>query len=218
MILLNAIYFKSIWLKEFPENATLTYNFYNFNDESKVTKRDFMSIREHFNYYEDKEMQSIELSYTKDAMAAIIILPKQDITINDFISNLNDEKLQKIIKRMNNEEVELKLPKFEIEFSSLLNDALQKMGMVDAFEPEKADLTGMKDKGDIYIGKVLQKSYLKVDEKGTEAASITSVDIQFWSLPKYYNMIVNKPFLFILRNKKLPQYYDIIFMAKIEEL
>ena len=99
MILLNAIYFKGTWYTEFPENATLTTNFYNFNDESKVAKVDMMSIKDYFNYYEDKEMQIIELPYTKDSMSAIIILPNEDIEINDYISDLNDDKLQKLMKK-----------------------------------------------------------------------------------------------------------------------
>ena len=218
MILLNAIYFKGTWAKEFPENGTVANDFYNFNDETKVAKKDFMSIREYFNYYEDKEMQSIELPYTKDSMSAIIILPNQDIDINDFIQDLNDEKLQKIIKRMNKQEVALKLPKFELEFSSLLNDVLMEMGMIDAFDQGKADLTGMRDIKDIYVSRVVQKSYLKVDEKGTEAAAVTVVEITTKSMPRYNRMNVNRPFLFMLRNNKFPQNYDMIFMAKIEEL
>ena len=215
MILLNAIYFKGTWLKEFSENATSTNNFYNFNDKLKVTKVDMMSINENFNYYEDKEIQIIELPYTKDSMSAIIILPNKDININDFISDLNDDKLQKIMKKMYKKEVKLILPKFELEFSSLLNDVLQKMGMIEAFDQEKADLTGMRDLKDIFIGKVVQKTYLKVDEKGTEAAAVTAV-IVYNSLPIIMN--INRPFLFFLRNKKLPINYEMIFMAKIEEL
>ena len=119
---------------------------------------------------------------------------------------------------MNKEEVALKLPKFELEFSSLLNDALKEMGMVDAFEKEKADFTGIGDIKDLSVSRVIQKSYLKVDEKGTEAAAATVVDITTESIHRYNEMNVNRPFLFMLRNKKFPQNYDMIFMAKIEEL
>ena len=119
---------------------------------------------------------------------------------------------------MYKEKVELKLPKFEIEFSCLLNDVLQKMGMVDAFDQDKADLTGMRETKDIYIGKVLQKTYLKVDEKGTEAAAVTAVEVVTKSLPRITRMNINRPFLFFLRNNKLPLNNEMIFMAKIEEL
>lgn len=218
MILLNAIYFKGTWLKEFPENETVIDTFYNMNKESEAKKVDIMTIKEYFNYYEDNEMQIVELPYTKDSMSAIIILPKEEIDINDFISELNDEKIQKLEKRMGNQIVELKMPKFELEFSSLLNDILKKMGIVEAFDEVAADFTGLRDENDLYIGKVVQKSYLKVDEKGTEAADVTSVVINTKSIPRTNKMKVDRPFLFMLRNKKLPQDYDMIFMAKIEQL
>ena len=218
MMLLNAIYFKGTWLKEFPENETTVDTFYNLNDESQAKKIDFIHIKEYFSYYEDTEMQVVEMPYTKDSMSAVIILPNQEIDINDFIAKLDDEKIQKIIKRFGNQIVELTMPKFELEFSSLLNDVLQKMGMKEAFDQGLADLTGMRDENDIYVGKVLQKSYLKVDEKGTEAADVTAVVINTKSLPKTYKVKVDRPFLFMLRNKKLPQDYDMIFMGKIEEL
>ena len=219
MILLNAIYFKGIWRKEFPENETITNNFYNFNDESKLIKVDFMSNKEVFNYYEDKEMQIIELPYIQDSMSAIIILPNKDININDFISDLNEDKLQKYFKRMREDNIDLQLPKFEIEFSSLLNNVLKNMGMIDAFDEEKADLSGIKDENDIYIDKIIQKIYLKVDEKGTEETGITTEEIKTTSIIRHnYKMNVNRPFLFILRNKKLLTNYEMIFMAKIEEL
>ena len=218
MILLNALYFKGTWIKEFPENETRTGNFYNYNDESKLANVDFMSISEGFNYYEDQEMQIIEIPYTKDSMSAVVILPNKDININDFISDLTDDKLQKAIKRMNTKEVQLKLPKFELEFSSSLKEVLQNLGMVDAFNQAKADFTGMRDEKDIYVGGVIQKTYLKVDEKGTEAAAVTAVIIQTRSVPSYKRMNVDRPFLFLLRNKKLPQNYEMLFMAKIEEL
>ena len=218
MILLNAIYFKGTWLKEFPENETTIDTFYNLKDESKAKKVDFIHIKEYFGYYEDNEMQVVELPYTKDSMSAVIILPSEEIDINEMIAKLDDDKIQKIVKRLGNQIVDLKMPKFELEFSSLLNDVLQKMGMKEAFDEVFADLTGMRDENDIYVGKVLQKSYLKVDEKGTEAADVTSVVINTKSLPRTNKVNVDRPFLFMLRNKKLPQNYDMIFMAKIEEL
>ena len=218
MILLNAIYFKGTWQKEFPQNATSTKAFYNLNEESKSVKIDMMSIKERFNYYEDKEIQIVELPYTKDSMSAIIILPNKDTNINDFINELDDEKLQKLLKRMYKEIVKLSLPKFELEFSGLLNDVLKKMGMDEPFNQVAADFTGMKDLSDIYIEKVIQKTYLKVDEKGTEAADVTAVVINTKSIPIEFSMTVDRPFLFMLRNQNLPQNYEMVFMSKIEQL
>lgn len=219
MVLLNALYFKGEWVKEFSENLTSIKDFYNFNDESKTKEIEMMSMKTEFNFYEDNKIQIIEIPYQKDYMSAIIILPSKNIEINEYISELDDDIIQKNIKKMTKKEVQLQLPKFELEFSSTLNDILQKMGMVQPFSQVSADFTGMKEENDIYIGKVLQKTYLKVDEKGSEAAAITTVIINTKSMPRNnYKMIVNRPFLFMLRNKKLPENYEMLFMAKIEEL
>ena len=219
MILLNALYFKGEWIKEFSENLTTIKTFYNFNDESKSTKIEMMSIKENYNFYEDNIQQIIELPYKKDYMSAIIILPNKSIDINEYISGLDDEIIQKLIKRMTIKEVQLQLPKFELDFSSSLKNILKKMGMVQVFDQALADLTGMKEGNDIYIGEVLQKAYLKVDEKGSEAAAITTVIVNTKSMPiNNYKMFVNRPFLFMLRNKKLPENYEMLFMSKIEEL
>ena len=219
MVLLNALYFKGEWVKEFSENLTTTRAFYNFNDESKSTQIPMMLAKDNYNYYEDSQQQIIEIPYKKDYMSAVIILPSQSIDINKYISKLDDDTIQKLIKKMSTKEVQLQLPKFELEFDSTLNEILQKMGMVQVFDQSLADLTGMKDEKDIYIGQVLQKTYLKVDEKGSEAAAVTAVVVQTKSMPLNNNrMIINRPFLFMLRNKKLPPNYEMLFMAKIEQL
>ena len=219
MVLLNALYFKGEWVKEFSENLTTTRAFYNFNDESKSTQIPMMLAKDNYNYYEDSQQQIIEIPYKKDYMSAVIILPSQSIDINKYISKLDDDTIQKLIKKMSTKEVQLQLPKFELEFDSTLNEILQKMGMVQVFDQSLADLSGMRDGKDIYIGQVLQKTYLKVDEKGSEAAAVTAVVVQTKSMPLNNNrMIINRPFLFMLRNKKLPQNYEMLFMAKIEQL
>ena len=219
MVLLNALYFKGEWVKEFSENLTTIRAFYNFNDESNSKEIPMMQAKDNFNYYEDSQQQIIEIPYKKDYMSAIIILPSKSIDINDYISKLDDDSIQKLIKKMSTKEVQLQLPKFELEFDSTLNEILQKMGMVQVFDQSLADLTGMRDEKDIYIGKVLQKTYLKIDEKGSEAAAVTAVVVQTKSMPLNNNrMIINRPFLFMLRNKKLPQNYEMLFMAKIEKL
>ena len=211
MILLNAIYFKGSWKTEFDIKNTTKQIFYNLNSTKYV---DTMKLKEKFNYYEDKEVQIVEMPYTKDSMSAVIILPNYNKNINDFINELSDEKLQKLLKRMNEETVEIQLPKFTLEFSSELNNVLQNMGMIIPFKGY-ADFTGIID-GSIYIDKVIQKAYLSIDEKGTEASSVTAV-IMKNGTDFTYPMNVNRPFLFMLRNKNFPQNYEMVFIAKIEE-
>ena len=221
MILLNAVYFKGLWSIPFEKSMTMKRPFYNLNDKSKEKKVDRMQIMDSFQYYEDREVQLIRLPYKKDSMSAIIILPNENKNINEFISELNDEKLQSLLKRMGREKVRLQLPKFELEFSSMLNSVLKKLGMNDAFNEIKANLEGIGK--NLYIGEVIQKTYLKVDESGTEAAAVTVVTVKEKGIkiekrPKIYSMIVERPFLFLLANDKLPINNEMLFISKIEKL
>ena len=220
MILLNAIYFKGIWTKQFNRKDTYKMNFYNYGIIDNAVTVEMMHIREQFKYYENEFAQAIEIPFKIDSASAIVLLPRNDININDFVADLEDKKIQEYIEGMKTYTVDLSLPKFELEFSSQLKGALQKLGMNEAFSPAKADLTGMRKEGQLYISKVIQKTYLKIDETGAEAAAVTAVVIKTRSSIKLNNrrMLVNRPFLMILKSKDLPKNYDALFMAKIEKL
>ena len=167
---------------------------------------------------EQKEkIQMVELPYMKDSMSAIIILPRKKVNINDFIANLDDGKLNSFIKKMETNTVQIDLPKFELDFSSSLIKALQNMGMKIPFT-FNADFSGMIENMDLKIEIVHQKSYLKVDEEGVMASSSTVVVIVKRGGFSPYSMVIDRPFLFMLRNSKLPENYQMVVMAKIEEL
>lgn len=216
MILLNAVYFKGVWKKEFDPKNTKKKAFYNLGDKNNEALVDMMNIQEAFKYYEDSTVQIIEIPFTKDSASAIIMLPNVGIDINTFISELDDQKLQKYLSYLFPEKVDLTLPKFELEFESQLTDALQNLGMKDAFGGD-ADLSGMKRERDIYISKVIQKTYLKVDENGAEAAAATAVIIKTKSISREKRMVINRPFLMFLKSSALPENTDILFAAKIEK-
>ena len=220
MILLNAVYFKGFWSKQFKKSLTTKKPFYNLNDKSKEKKVDRMQITEDFQYYNDKEVQLVKLPYKKDSMSAIVILPNEKKNINEFISELNDEKLQHLIKRMSRHKVHLELPKFELEYSSELNGVLKKLGMNEPFNEYTANFKGLGK--ELYISQILQKTYLKVDEEGTEAAAVTVIKMRptksIQKKPIIYPMIVDRPFLFLLKNENLPINNEMLFMSKIEKL
>ena len=209
MILLNAVYFKGTWTKKFDPNYTQQSNFYNFGEEKNAVSIDMMFIKEKFNYYEDELSQVIEIPFAKDEISALVFLPREENNINYFIADIDEKKMKEYFNRMIPSTVELSLPKFELEFSTELNNVLQKLGMKEAFNPAKADLTGMRKEGNIYISKVIQKSYLKIDETGAEAAAVTAVVIKTRSIgEKNKRMVVNRPFLLVIKSNKLPENYD----------
>ena len=227
ILLLNAIYFKGMWTNKFNKRFTTKKPFYNLNDKSKEIKVDRMSITENFKYFGNNELQIVELPYKQDSMSAVIILPNKNSNINEFISKLDDNTLQDLFGKMYGNKVLLNLPKFELTFDSELNDFLKELGMVEPFIKFKANFNGLKDGTKdseyVYIDKVIQKTFLKVDEEGTEAAAVTVVKGNKYTKsihrkPKIYPMIVDRPFLFLLRNKNLPKNHELIFMSKIEVL
>ena len=221
MILLNAVYFKGTWQKEFKKSLTEKKDFYNLRTEIKQVET--MSQMSNFNYYEDTKIQVVQLPYKDDGMSAIIILPRKNVDINEYIASLNSEQnsINELIKKLRISKVMLELPKFELKFYSSLKGVLGDMGMKKAFT-NKAELTGLRKEKDLKVDDVLHKTYLKVDEFGTEAAVVTAVTSKtLWCKPQIeivYPMKVNRPFLFLLRSSKLPTDYDLLFMSKIERL
>ncbi len=99
MVLLNAIYFKGLWKKEFNPKLTRKADFYNYGEKSSVAKVDMMYIKDDFMYYEDKNVQIIDIPFKKDSFSALIFLPREN-NINDFLADLDDEKINNYIKKM----------------------------------------------------------------------------------------------------------------------
>ena len=214
MVLINAIYFKGIWKKTFDKNKTYQNNFNNFN-KTPIMK-DFMNITDNFDYFENDNIQSISLNYTKDNLKALIILPRND-DINTYISNFSSENYIDIIKNLNNQKVNLSLPKFEINFSARLEQNFINLGMVLPFS-DSADFSGMTREHKLKIGRIIHKTFIKVDEEGTEAAAATVVVMTKRCFIPTLAMNVDHPFLFIIRSDDLPPEHDILFASKIESL
>lgn len=221
MILLNAVYFKGEWSLRFDKFATQKLPFYNLG--TNEVKVETMRQIEYFPYYEDKKAKAIELRFKNDFMSAIIILPSEGTDINKFIDSLSisNEEYTKIIKGLKSAKVNIQLPKFELDFSQNLNEILKDLGMYNAFSASDADFTGLRKLSGLFINRVIHKSYLKVFEDGCEAAAVTVVDVTDGALPeieKIRDMKVNRPFLFLIKNSKLPVGHNLIFMSKIEKL
>ena len=220
ILILNAVYFKGEWLSKFSPYKTKSLPFYNLG--SKEINVDTMDQISHFNYYEDKKIQAIELPFKKDYMSAFIILPNEETDINKYVDTLYlNEEYNNIYKKLDYVKVHLQLPKFELEFKQNLNQVLKDLGMYDAFILDVADFSEMRKEKDLFINQVIHKTYLKVFEDGCEAAAVTVVEGLGAAAPteeKIFDMKINRPFLFMLKNNKLPAGYDLVFMSKIEDL
>ena len=133
------------------------------------------------------------------------------------MKSLDDNVLNTLLAGLTSKKVKLSLPKFEIEFETKLKEILIRLGMAQAFDIT-ADFSGIKCSGGIKVNDVIHKTYLKVDEKGTEAAAVTVVDMIKGALLADVTMNVNRPFIFLLRSTKLPKNNDLLFLAKVTDI
>jgi serpin B len=224
LILLNAVYFKYDWKFPFKKKETSKKNFYNEN--KSISKVDMML--NHFNnimYYEDDKIQMIELPYKDDNLSMIIILPKKEkyISLYDYY---NKEKIDfsKLINKLQiRQNVILNLPKFEIEYETSLKDSLMYMNMKQAFN-YNADFSKISEVNKLYIDDIIHKTYIKVDELGTEAAAVTAV-IMVRSAGRLFDdvlyMNVNHGFYYMIRDKRIKDIFRhelMLFIGKIDNL
>ncbi|MEH2083197.1 MAG: serpin family protein [Nostoc sp.] len=213
LFLINAIYFKGNWSNEFDKKQTVSYPFYITSSRQK--QHQMMSQEGNYRYYESENFQAVSLPYGKDGKISFyIFLPKKNSNLKAFYQNLNIENWEKWMTQFNNQKGFIRLPRFKTDYDITLNDALKTLGMGEAFS-NKANFSGMGK--NFAISQVKHKTFVEVNEEGTEAAAATSVGIVATSLrqePEPFRMIVNRPFFCAIRDN---QTGNVLFMGSIIE-
>lgn len=213
MYLMNALYFKGIWTSEFNSRNTSSKPFYSEDGQTKNV--DMMHQKSSFNYNENQTMQIVELPYGNQAFSMIVLLPKEGNKLADVTQELqNSNSWGNLVSGLRSTQVDLYLPKFKTEYSRVLNDVLEKMGMGIAFEPGAADFSRMTD-ADAFISFVEQFTYINTDEVGTEAAAVTVVGIELTSYQpdRTATFNANRPFIYIIRENSTG---SILFMGAVK--
>ncbi len=212
MYLINAIYFKGNWRYPFDPKKTENGIFHN-HDGTRSTMS--MMTREFsVPMYINSEAAIVDLPYGDSLFSMTIFLPKENI--NDFVSNLTPSKLTNWIEQLQSNRFYLTMPRFELEYEKKLNDILAALGMSIAFDKWQANFSRIMPIGggiNLYISEVKHKTFIKVDEEGTEAAAVTSVGIGNTSMPP--SIIINQPFVFTIRENHSK---TILFIGKILNL
>jgi len=202
MILLNAIYFNGIWKSKFDKSGTKNLPFYL----SDGTKKDVatMTLGTSLEYTNNDLFSAVNLPYGNGQFQMTVLLPNEGKTTKNVITQLNTDNWKKWTKSFKIENsVVVNMPRFKFSWDMELNDVLKTMGMPKAFTP-MADFSGICKDGGLYIDKVIHKTYIDVNETGTEAAAVTAVVMVFTSSgapdPRKY-FTVNRPFLFAITEK-----------------
>jgi len=201
MFLLNAIYFKGIWTKEFNQKSTQQQPFYLKNGSSIQTAT--MQRTDTLPYTSNSLFSAVQLSYGKENYNMYVFLPEPGKNLQDIAEKFNSDNWEIWMKSfIVTQNVDIKFPKFKYEYDIKLNDALTKMGMGVAFTGA-ADFTGINRNGGLYIDYVKHKTFIEVNEEGTEAAAVTIVAIDKTSAggPQKVAFYVNRPFLYAITEK-----------------
>jgi serpin B len=144
-----------------------------------------------------------------------VFLPHESSDLETFQQTLTPENWENWINQFSRQEGGVSLPRFELEYTTQLNDALEALGMAVAFDPNQADFSDMSDES-LFINQVQHKTFIEVNEEGTEAAAVTSVEMQLASAPinPPFNMTVDRPFFYAIRDN---QTGTILFMGTVVE-
>lgn len=214
LFLINAIYFKGGWTNKFDKGLTKQEDFNLVSGTKK--KVSMMSLYEKLPYYKGDKFQALSLPYGKESISMYVFLPDSDSTLEEFNKNLNSDNLAKWFGEFNKKTGSLKLPRFKLEYESNLNESLKASGLTSAFD--SPDFSNMfSDSTKAAISNVKHKTFVEVNEEGTEAAAVTSVEVgttSFMPADQPYEMNVDKPFFYLIRDNTSG---TILFMGEVLE-
>jgi serpin B len=199
LILLDAIYFKGAWLDPFDTNLTRDLPFTLGNGQAVAHPR--MSRTGQYGYFEEGGLQAAELPYAGRDASMFVFLPKDGL--DGFLRDLTVEKLEGWMRRMRGRKGTVELPRFKLENKYDLTGVLPPMGMPLAFTP-KADFGGMSEEP-LHISFVIQKTYVSVNEEGTEAAAVTAIGVKAMAAfrePPPFHFVVDRPFFIVIRERQ----------------
>ena len=214
MFLINAVYFKGSWTSPFETELTSEQAF-NLVDGQTVTVPTMYQSGS-FDYLKSSGFQALRLPYGEDEqMAMVLFLPDQNTSLSEFQNQLNQDNWSNWQAHFEAKAGTLMLPKFTMEYEKSLNQVLAELGMGIAFEPGKADFSGLAAAAadDIYISNVKHKTFIEVDETGTEAAAVTSVEVGTTSMPAYdFELNFDRPFFYAIEDSETGA---IVFMGAV---
>ena len=215
MVITNAIYFKGTWITQFPEDGTRPDAF--TKKDGSAVHADFMEVTAEFDYAAYDGYQVLRMPYEGDRLSMLVALPGEPGGLGRLAGGLSAATLDGWTAGMDRREVRVVLPRFEAETNYDLEAILKTMGVTDAFDENRADLTGIgkSAKGPLYVDKASHDAYVSIDEKGTEAAAVTTAMIPTAEeRPRPPSFVADRPFLFAIHDGETGV---ILFMGRLSD-
>jgi len=214
MFLINALYFKGSWRQQFDPAAT-TDGIFTTSSGARQPMR-LMHRHASMLYMEGPTYKAVDLPYGNGAFTMTVVLPNPTADIETLSAGLSEANWRTLTSSFDSAEVDLAMPKFQLTWERVLNSDLNALGMVIPFQDGLADFTRMSPMGNrLYVSFVRQKTFVNVDEEGTEAAAVTAGGISTTSMPAYKTFWVDRPFLFVIRERLSG---TVLFMGKIARM
>jgi serpin B len=213
LLLADAIYFKAPWHDQFHKEGTKMAAFHGGSGHAEDVP--MMHLQSIFSYGESKTLQVLDLPYASRKISMILFLPKDVNGLGELERSLTDISMTQMLAWVKPQEVNVFLPRFKFSTALKLGDTLQAMGMTDAFSPDFAKFSGMAEEP-LFIGAVLQKAYIDVNEDGTEAAAATVMTMAEGAAPTPPPLVfrADRPFMFLIRHNDTGA---ILFMGRVTE-
>jgi serpin B len=202
MYLINALYFKGTWAFRFDKKNTATEFF--TNADSTKTPAPVMNLEKTLAHARGETFDLLELPYGNGSFGMIVLLPKEGLSLPSVLETLDAETWESTLSMMYRKDVNLKLPRFKVEYERELNDDLAAMGMESMFNSWLADFSFITDPTSLYVSLVKQKTFAEVNEEGTEAAAVTVVvmDVMDSGDPSPAILFhATRPFLYFIREQ-----------------
>ena len=198
MFLMNAIALDAKWEEEFSEART--QKDYTFTKEDGTTaKVDMMFTNMKRWYLENDLMTGFMKQYKGGEFSYIAMLPKEGVSLSQLVNSLKPGDVSEAIMNRESGDILIGVPKYTEEYSANLNEVLQKLGMTDVFNRDKSNLTRLLNtEGPTYVSRVIHKTYIGVDEKGTKAAAVTGIEVVAESVSMPYTVIRDRPFVYMI--------------------
>jgi serine protease inhibitor len=200
LFLINAVYFKADWTYQFDKRRTGPYPFRLTNGSTKDVP--MMRQATTFAYYRGEDFSVVSLPYANGRFSMPLALPDESSSLPALYRRLTPANLERWIAGLEGagSRIPVDLPRFTIEWERTLNETLRGLGMEDAFDASRADFAGIhRSRADLHLSEVKQKTFLKVDESGTEAAAVTSSRGGFLSGPPLA-LVFDRPFFLAIRD------------------
>jgi serine protease inhibitor len=197
MYLINALVFEAEWENIYKTHQIEPGQFRG--EDSKTYDVEFMNSEESI-YLENESAIGFIKPYAGNQYSFVALLPRQGMSVQDFVAGLSGEKLLHLLQSASHEDVQATLPKFSYEYEVVMNDALKALGMPDAFSPPAANFSklGQSSRGNIFIGEVLHKTFIVVDEKGTKAGAVTKVEMRDEAYRETKIVRLDRPFVYAI--------------------